>query len=193
MYNNNKFFTSLLMAGGLLVAAGCSKSIDKTPISTITASNFYKTASDAEAGLTGAYNALYQQYYIWDYMTNGDAQSDNCYAGGNNADNFAIDNFSLNALNGNITRDWQGLYAGVVTANAVIDNVPGITAQAWSGNTRKQQIIGEAKFLRALHYFNLVTTYGKAPLVITNTGTGDALSPSRAAVADVYAQIERDL
>jgi hypothetical protein len=193
MYNNNKFFTSLLMAGGLLVAAGCSKSIDKTPISTITASNFYKTASDAEAGLTGAYNALYQQYYIWDYMTNGDAQSDNCYAGGNNADNFAIDNFSLNALNGNVTRDWQGLYDGVVAANAVIDNVPGITAQAWSGNTRKQQIIGEAKFLRALHYFNLVTTYGKVPLVITNTGTGDALYPSRAAVADVYAQIERDL
>src|ERR1700720_3102413 len=101
MRNNNKFLYFLLIAGGLVIAAGCNKSIDKTPISSLTTANFYKTATDAESALTGAYNSLYQQYYIWDYMTNGDAQSDNCYAGGNNADNFAIDNFTLNALNGN--------------------------------------------------------------------------------------------
>ena len=50
-------------------------------------------------------------------MTNGDVWADNCYAGGNNPDNFGIDNFTLNALNGNVTRDWQGLYDGVANAN----------------------------------------------------------------------------
>jgi len=118
MYYNNKFFTSLLMAGGLLVAAGCNKSIDKTPISTITASNFYKTASDAEAGLTGAYNALYQQYYIWDYMTNSDAQSDNCYAGGNNADNFAIDLIDTTGCGDGFT---AGMLAGLLLGAAPVD------------------------------------------------------------------------
>ncbi len=193
MRTNHKSLYFLLITGGLIIAAGCNKTIDKTPISTITAANFYKTASDAEAGLAGAYNSLYQQYYIWDYMTNGDAQSDNCYAGGNNPDNFAVDNFKLNPLNGNATRDWQGLYQGVATANAVLDNVPAVTDAKWDGTTRKQQILGEAKFLRALHYFNLVTTYGAVPLVLTNIQTGTALYPSRTDAGVVYTQIEQDL
>ena len=193
MRNNNKLLYSLLIAGGLVVAAGCNKTIDKTPISSLTTSNFYKTAKDAETGLVGAYNGLYQQFYIWDYVTNGDAQSDNCYAGGNNPDNFAIDNFSLTPLNGNATRDWQGLYAGVADANAVLDNVPAIVDVAFTGNNRKAQILGEAKFLRALHYFNLVTTYGDVPLALTNNVSGNAFFLSRSPVAAVYNQIVQDL
>jgi hypothetical protein len=190
---NNKLLSLFLIAGGLIMAAGCNKTIEKTPISSLTTSNFYKTATDAEAGLVGAYNGLYQQFYIWDYQTNGDTWADNCYAGGNNPDNFAIDNFSLNALNGNITRDWQGLYDAIVNANAVLDNVPAINDPIWAGTTRKAQILAEAKFLRALHYFFLVTTYGDVPLVLTNTGTGNALFPPRTPAAAVYNQIEQDL
>ncbi|HEX9509260.1 MAG TPA: RagB/SusD family nutrient uptake outer membrane protein [Puia sp.] len=193
MRHNNKFLYFLLIAGGLVIVAGCNKTIDKTPISSLTTGNFYKTATDAESGLVGAYNGLYQQYYIWDYMTNGDAQSDNCYAGGNNPDNFSIDNFSLTPLNGNITRDWQGLYAAIANANAVLDNVPAIQDPVWNGTTRKAQILGEAKFLRALHYFNLVTTYGDVPLALTNNVSGNALFPSRSPVSAVYLQIEQDL
>ena len=176
-----------------LLASGCSKTLDKTPISTLTTGNYWKTANDAEAGLTGAYNSLYQQFYIWDYMTNGDVQSDNCYAGGNNPDNFGIDEFQLNSLNGNVTRDWQGLYYGIANANAVLDNVPAINDPIWTGTTRKAQILAEAKFLRALHYFYLVTTYGDVPLVLTNNATGNALFPSRAPAAAVWLQMEQDL
>ena len=107
MQKKYSFVVFLLVAAGLAILPACNKTIDKTPISSLTTTNFYRTAKDAESGLTGAYNSLYQQYYIWDYQTNGDAQADNCYAGGNNPDNFSIDNFTLNALNGNVTRDWQ--------------------------------------------------------------------------------------
>jgi hypothetical protein len=126
-------------------------------------------------------------------MTNGDVQADNCYAGGNNPDNFSIDQFALSPLNGNVTRDWQGLYYGVANANAVTDNVPAINDPIWTGTTRKSQIIAEAKFLRALHYFFLVTTYGDVPLVVTNNNTGNALFPARTAAPAVYLQIEQDL
>jgi tetratricopeptide (TPR) repeat protein len=193
MCKNNKSFVFVLLAGVLTVAAACNKTIEKTPISSLTTSNYWKTATDAEAGLTGAYNSLYQQFYIWDYMTNGDVWADNCYAGGNNPDDFGIDNFQLNALNGNVTRDWQGLYYGVANANAVTDNVPAINDPTWTGTTRKVQIIAEAKFLRALHYFFLVTTYGDVPLVLTNNVTGNALFPARTPAAAVYLQIEQDL
>ena len=187
--SNRSIIFSLLVAI-LALATGCSKTIDKTPISTLTTANFYKTAQDAEAGLAGAYNSLYQQFYIWDYMTNGDVWADNCYAGGNNPDNFGIDNFALTALNGNVTRDWQGLYDGIANANAVTDNVPAINDPVWNGTTRKAQILAEAKFLRSLHYFYLVTTYGDVPLVITNNGN---VYPARTPAATVYAQIEQDL
>jgi hypothetical protein len=192
MRSNHKLIILLLSAAGLLGSA-CNKEISKAPISNLTSGNFWKTADDAEAGLTGAYNSLYQQFYIWDYETNGDVQSDNCYAGGNNPDNFAIDNYQLNALNGNVTRDWQGLYDGVANANAVLDNVPAINDPTWAGTTRKQQILAEAKFLRALHYFYLVTTWGDVPLVLTNNATGAALYPARTPAAQVWIQIEQDL
>ena len=190
MQNKNKSIVFSILAVLLAFASGCSKTIDKTPISTLTTANFYKTAQDAEAGLTGAYNSLYQQFYIWDYMTNGDVWADNCYAGGNNPDNFGIDNFQLNALNGNVTRDWQGLYYGVANSNSVLDNVPAINDPTWAGTARKAQILAEAKFLRALHYFYLVTTYGDVPLALTNNGN---VYPPRAPVAAVYNQIEQDL
>ena len=73
MRQHHKLFLFLFFAAALLGTA-CKKEIDKTPISSLTTSNYWKTATDAEAGLTGAYNSLYQQFYIWDYMTNGDVQ-----------------------------------------------------------------------------------------------------------------------
>src|ERR1700733_6463474 len=192
LYNNNKTLFFLIITAAVLGPA-CTKEIMKTPISNLTSANYWKTADDAEAGLVGAYNSLYQQYYIWDYQINMDARADNCYAGGNNPDNFAIDNFTINALNGNVTRDWQGLYFGVANANAVLDNVPAINDPVWTGTTRKQQILAEAKFLRALHYYYLVTTWGDVPLVLTGNVTGNALYPARTPAAAVYAQMEQDL
>jgi hypothetical protein len=191
LYNNKTLFFLIITAA--VLGPACKKEIMKVPISNLTSANYWKTADDAEAGLVGAYNSLYQQYYIWDYQINMDARADNCYAGGNNPDNFAIDNFTINALNGNVTRDWQGLYFGVANANAVLDNVPAINDPVWTGTTRKQQILAEAKFLRALHYYYLVTTWGDVPLVLTGNVTGNALYPARTPAAAVYAQMEQDL
>src|SRR5580698_10367907 len=96
----------LLAAVGLTSA--CKKDfLNKQPISQGTAGNYYKTAADAEGGLVGAYQQAFltDQYWVWDYTTNGDARADNCYSGGNNPDNIGVDNFTVTSLNGNITRD----------------------------------------------------------------------------------------
>jgi starch-binding outer membrane protein, SusD/RagB family len=182
----------LLMTVLVIAAGSCTKSFtDKSPISTLTTANFYKTANDAEAGLVGAYNSFASlQFYVWDYMTNGEVRSDNCYAGGNNPVNFTLDNFTFNSANTNVQRNWQDLYNGVGTANAVLDNVPGINDPTWAGTNRKEQILGEAKFLRAFHYYWLVTTWGDVPLVLS---ASDPIYPSRTPAATVYAQMEQDL
>lgn len=186
-------FIPVIAAGMMLsMLPACTKDfLNKEPVSDLTTGNFYKNAHDAEAALLGAYNGLMDQYYIWDYIINEDVRADNCYAGGDNPDNFQIDNFQLTAVNGNVTRDWQGLYAGILKANAVIDHVPDINDPAWEGNDRKAQIIGEAKFLRAFHYYWLVTTWGGVPLVLSINDQD--IYKSRSSAADVYAQIEKDL
>ncbi len=173
----------------------CKKDfLNKLPISQGTVGNYYKTASDAEGGLVGAYQQAFltDQYWVWDYTTNGDARADNCFAGGDNPDNFGIDNFTPTPLNGNITRDWQGLYQDIYAANTVIDKVPQIPATSFNGN-RQQEIISEAKFIRALSYFQLVTTYGAVPLVTSTIAGKFQPTPSRTSVTAVYAQIEKDL
>src|SRR5688572_10213201 len=168
---------------------GCKKSfLDKDPISELTTGNFYRNANDAESGLAAAYDALQQEYYIWDYQTNSDTRSDNTYAGGDNPTNFQIDRFQVNAVNSNVERDWNMLYNSVMRANAVIDNVPSIEDVKWSGNNRKQEILAEAKFLRALHYFHLVRQWGGVPLVLSLTDAD--VFKARSTTAEVYAQIE---
>ena len=191
----NKYHKTLTFAA--LVAIGlttaCKKSfLDKQPISQGTAGNYYKTPSDAEGGLVGAYQQAFlnDQYWVWDYISNGDSRADNCYAGGDNPDNFGISNFTATPLNGNSTRDWQGLYQDIYAANIVLDYVPKIPAAGFAPD-RQAQILGEAKFIRAISYFNLVTTFGDVPLELTTINV--PAKPSRTAATAVYAQIENDL
>ncbi len=192
MQMKRQYIITIFSLALLVTLNGCKKSfLDKDPISELTTGNFYRNANDAESGLAAAYDALQQEYYIWDYQTNSDTRSDNTYAGGDNPTNFQIDRFQVNAVNSNVERDWNMLYNSVMRANAVIDNVPNIEDLKWSGNNRKQEIIAEAKFLRALHYFHLVRTWGGVPLVLSLKDAD--VFKSRSGVADVYAQIESDL
>src|ERR1700710_2685710 len=110
MNRNHKILTTALCAAIGLISACKKDFLNKQPISQGTAGNYYKTASDAEGGLVGAYQQAFlnDQYWVWDYTTNGDTRADNCYAGGNNPDNNGVDQFSTTPLNGNVTRDWQG-------------------------------------------------------------------------------------
>ena len=192
MNNYHKILATVICATVVLISACKKDFLNKQPISQGTAGNYYKTASDAEGGLVGAYQQAFlnDQYWVWDYTTNGDTRADNCYAGGNNPDNFGVDNFTVTPENGNATRDWQGLYQDIYAANIVLDYVPKIPAAQFAAN-RQQQILGEVKFIRALSYFQLVTTYGDVPLILSTINV--PVKPARTAATAVYAQIEKDL
>ena len=190
---SRKMLTTLFAAIAIIATVvSCSKSfLEKSPQSSLTTGNFYKTAKDAEGSLIGAYDALQQEYYIWDYQINGDTRSDNTYAGGDNPVCFQIDKFEVNATNSNIERDWNMLYNGIMRANAVLDNVPAIEDPIWTTDERKNQILAEAKFLRALHYFHIVRNWGDVPLVLSMKD--EEIFKVRSSATDVYAAIETDL
>lgn len=193
---NKKQISFYILAASLTMGgASCKKFTDLEPISQATTSTAYSTAKEAEAALTGAYDSYQQEYYIWDNVLFSDVISDNHYAGGDNPEIFAIDKLDLTPTNSRLFSNWTQIYNGISKANTVIQKVPGITDQALDRNNRRQQIIGEALFLRAYHYYQLVNLWGGVPLVlepVASTSPSETNKP-RASEAEVYDQIIKDL
>ena len=115
-----------------------------------------------------------------------------------------INNYVTIATNGTIRGIWREHYEAILAANAVITNMPNVDDPGLSEEERSQYI-AEAKFMRGLFYFNLVTLFGQpynvsngatdgVPLVLEpNILEGSSILPGRNSVAEVYDQIERDL
>src|SRR5688500_16899543 len=82
---------------------------------------------------------------------------------------------------------WKDIYVGVFRANQVLDNVPAIAMD----EAMKERVLGEAKFLRGLFYYNLVSLWGNVPLMLRTSSPTD--KPVTATVAEVWAQVEKDL
>lgn len=176
------------------LSLSCNDFLELSPVTEISSANFWQTQDDAEAGIIGCYDALQpDSYYGFDMYTYGDVRSDNSFAGGDNPNNFAIDNFTENSTNANITRTWRQLYFAIGRTNIVLNRVAGMDANLFDEG-RKDQILGEAHFLRALHYFNLVRLWGSVPLVLTETTSLDEgnIKVSKADVDVIYNQIIDD-
>ncbi len=155
-----------------LVLSGCSKLLDKQPVTQIVRKSDTASisASEAENSILGVYTeykgyANGIEFNVLDRCVNGDVIADNCYAGGDNPDNITLDLFKANPLNGNISRDWADAYAMISYANLAITQVEHSTDPALTA-TRKAQILGEARFMRAFTYFDLVRLFGRVPLVL---------------------------
>ncbi|MDH5379418.1 MAG: RagB/SusD family nutrient uptake outer membrane protein, partial [Cyclobacteriaceae bacterium] len=113
-----------------------------------------------------------------------------------------INNYTTLANNGSIQSLWRDNYRVILAANAVIANVPNVPGDGFT-QTERNQLIGEAKFLRAIVYFNLVNLFAHPyqissgtndgiPLV-TDPFSGDIVLYSRATVNEVHTLIEQDL
>lgn len=185
-----KLFSLYMAAGlvGMISLGSCTKDfLDKHPISDAEPHEI-----TAEPLLEGAYGSLYDEYYTLDFLVNADVMADNAYAGGDNAANFSIDKYTVNSQNGNLKRDWSYLYTAVKNANIVLSYVPTLADRNLT-DERRQQILGEASFLRAWHYFNLIRTWKEIPIyVAVPKNVSEMIAPKRPADS-VYALIIKDL
>jgi hypothetical protein len=176
-----------LLAAALL--AGCAE-LDVTDPNQRTAETFWQTEQDAVMGVNAAYRGLQENggYGRWLQFAY-DMRSDIGYSRSPWGD---LSNFTKSVLNSydfEVNREiFQHQYQTVFRANQVIAYVPAITGM--NAGTR-DRIVGEAKFIRALAYFNLVNLYGNVPLVLEPSNPADRPAQVTADVA--WAQIEKDL
>ncbi len=203
-----KYILLSFFAAAVLGFQSCEKFLELEPTSqgiaienNATDSIFYKSASEAEAALAGAYADFKNEYFQLDYFVNGDAQSDDAYAGADNPSNFQIDDYKLDATNSNVARDWGYLYSTIGKCNTVINNVRAVTDPLLTAD-RKEEIIGEASFIRAYMYFQATRLWGDVPLQLKEVKTISAATleqiypqifPARNAQSEVFSQIIADL
>ena len=183
----------------LLVAAfvgltACQKDfLDLKPLSQPNVDNFYKTANDFGNAVNGAYDALQSStQYGGDYNTIIETRSDNVLDNDPSSGSglrYNIDRFIEPTTNSVLRDTWGSLYTGINRCNLILDKIDAVTMDA----TLKARYKGEAQFIRALSYFNLVRLWGKVPLVLTAGSTTDARSYVRNEITDIYAAIEKDL
>lgn len=173
----------------------CSSFIDDIPVTSLTTGNAYKSASDMENALAGCYNTFYgTDYYQWENVMLSDVRSDNAYPGGNNEETFFdYDRFILPPSNHHNYVNWGALYNGIARCNILLDKINGVSDPALT-DSRKKEIIGEASFLRAFHYFQLVKLFGGVPIELaSNTADPNVTRKARATEKEVYDQIVIDL
>jgi hypothetical protein len=190
----------ILIASSL---AGCSK-LDESPKTSIASTAFYQTQSDAVAAVTAVYSTLSTDINA-DFPIYGrnlnlliDNTSDNqVYSPSNtNPDVRALGTATYITTNDRVHKIYAQLYWGIDKANVAIDNIPTIQASQFTDPAHPAaQLIREARFIRALYYFNLVRLFGPVPLVLHDAGdvaTANLLV-GRTPKDSVYAQIITDL
>ena len=179
----------------LIACLSCEKDfLEKSPIVGTTEGNFYKTEGDAIAAVNAAYASMQFQlspagHFRWFW---GDIMSDDAVKGGS-GDNDVNDLLQLETFKGPANTDlleaeWGADYEGIYRANVVLEKVPGIDMDA----NLKARILGEAKFIRAWNFYNLVTLFGGVPLA-DHVLAPSEYNMSRASADQIWDLIESDL
>ena len=92
-----------------------------------------------------------------------------------------IDTFVTSADNNTTVAGWNNAYGGILQANMILDRIDPVP---YTDAAAKNRVIGEAKFLRALHYFNLVRLFGDVPLILRETQSYEGAFNSARTPAD---------
>lgn len=185
----NRSLWALALLGSSFMYSGCNKFLDINPLYTQDSENYFQTPVDYERALTGAYDLLqgsFMSYWI------GEIASDNAIAGGESVSDteglHEIEDMSHDAVNNELRMVFQWNYAGISRANYIMEFKDNIE---FSG---KEQILAQARFLRAFYYFELVKFFGDVPLIVDKRlGAKEVQSVPRTPKSEVYAQIEADL
>jgi hypothetical protein len=189
----NRFIIFILLISVTLVS-GCKKVLDTQSELYIDQSLSIVDKRSAQAALTGAYNALSQNTYqgnTFRYITN--LLSDNIKWVGNTPTNREFDVYGVFATNTRVQELWTAIYKTVNIANNIIDKVPAVNDVTFD-QTQRNTERGEAFFLRALSYFDLVRLWRNVPIVTQATKTvSDNKDITNSTGEEVYQSIENDL
>ena len=196
MKNILKTTITILMALG---ASGCEHFLEENPSTALFSTQVYANEENAYTGVIGCYGMLTTTNYMgtaWTeimppssiFVTTG-LDVNSTTLGGTQKNIVEMARYAYNGNNSGIEQMFNGVYALIVRANDVIygiEHSKGISEEA------KNRLTGEVKFLRAFSYFNIVRTWGKAPLLLTPPTSIEEAHQPRSGVKEIFDQIIKD-
>ena len=191
MKNTIKYISALVLAS--LMFAGCEKFLDTVSYTESNTSNYPASEQDAIQLVTGIYAALNQASYepsAHSFIANL-TMSDECFGGGGQ-DDYEIQAYDhLLYFEPNAQLDfWTPYYAGITRANMAIANLDKVADE-----DMRNQLMGEAYFLRSYFLYDLTTQFGQIPLVATvPASVKEAMEyPAPGTIEEIYGNIAAGL
>ncbi len=186
----NKYII-LIFSAFVLGLSACEQVLVQDPQSQV--STDIKDAATARAVMNGTYNGFQSADYLGTrYQLLPDLQGGNLRWTGTFGDFSEISNRSIQTNNASVTNMWIRIYNTILRTNIVIKSTS-LVQDATFSDAEKNQIVAEAKLMRAISYFNLVRWWGGVPIVTEPTASISGLNVSRNTVAEVYKQITADI
>lgn len=171
------------------ISACSDEFVNEDPPYAIDSENYFNAKEDYENALIGAYDLLQSSYVN---VLLGEIASDNTLSGGESATDVVgfqqVDDMIHTPVNSNLKDIWNWMFAGVYRASYILEFKDKTDFEG------KNQIIAEARFLKAYYNFELVKWFGPIPIKVDQRfGVKDVETIPRSPVSEVYANIESDL
>ena len=183
-------FNSILLVLSCLMLPGCSEKLEVDLESAITANSMWQDESDAKAAIFGAYTRMREtfstSYIYWGEYRTG-------LWGPGLETNAGYSNTFTNQLNSSHAQaNWKNLYTTINDCNLILKYIPEII---FSNEQEKDDVLGQAYFIRAFCYYWIARVWGDAPIVLSGfeSSAQEDLYPSRQPAEAVFAQVEKDL
>ena len=175
--------------------SGCKKSfLDLHPLDQTSPATFYQTDAQLKSAVAAAYVPM-RDLMNYDYFCT-EMKSDNTHYQNYPANRGTayvhrenVSDWNDDSTNGVTNMEYYDCYLTIFRSNIVIDRAP---LAAGASDAVKNNVIGQAKFLRAWNYFKLVRLFGGVPLYLNEVQNADQAFVSRSTVDQVYAQIIAD-
>lgn len=175
----------------VLISASCSNDfVELVSQDFLSSEEFYQTQDDYNSAILAAYAKLQSQVSI--YFELVEWRSDNLDLGAPTSgtqDRFNINKFQETFANGEIQEAWGSYYNGILRTNAITDRI----GNADFDDEIKRRFEAEARFIRAMIYFNIVRFWGDAPIILSEVTPEESLKIGRSPANEVYQAIESDL
>ena len=178
--------TMLTAVFGLI---SCDDYLKVDPTNAIKVDNFYQTSSqidDALNGLYGTLKPLPKYLFVMSEM-----RSDNVWVYTDTKQNDYADVATFNAnglLTDNIVKTcWADYFTTVAAANTFIEKTE--ACEDFTNEAAKTQYLAEARFIRALAYFDLVRFFGRVPMATKALTVNEAFELGQSETTELYSQL----
>lgn len=182
-----RIYKIMCVAVACMCLTACDSWLDVNPSDQYSTETFWKTEEHANAGLMGCYNALRPWSFVhtmeFDMLTSNSMPYNE--ANGTQAISKG-EHLSTTDL---IAVLWKNCYTGIGRTNTFINKVSSVDMD----NEEKDRMVGEAKFLRAFYYLNMVDKFGGVPLITDVPNADTQASLPRNTKEEVVNKILQDL